>query len=429
VIVSDRYGIVATEGQAMSLFRSMGKVLFPGGRGGSLVLAASGVLVVTALLPMSGANGTPVSAAVTNTATPRLLATLANPHPKTESQFGATVAVSANTSVVSNGSGAPVDLYIKTGSKWPKKPSVVLTDPNPEIRALFGTSLAISGATLIVSAPAFATTVGATYIYVRTSSGWPTTPTATLTDPSSGDDFGRSVAISGSNAIVGADTTASSVGVAYIYTESALGWPSTPTDELVDPPENPNDYFGESVALSGTTALVGAFEANSNAGAAYIFTKGTSGWPMQAAINDPNVSADEFGNAVAISGTSAVVGADFAGSDVGMAYIFTKGHAGWPTAPSVTLANPAPLSSAYFGWSVALSGKTALIGVASVTMSAAYVYTKGTSGWPTSPNVTLADPTSSSENFSSSVALSGTTAVIGAPLANSLAGVAYIFKF
>ena len=338
------------------------------------------------------------------------------------------MAVSANTVVVSHGGGAPVDLYVKTGFKWPRKPSVVLTDPDPEIQALFGTSLAISGATLIVSAPAFATKVGATYIYVKAASGWPTTPTATLTDPTPRDDFGRSVAISGTNAIVGADTTASNVGVAYIYTEGALGWPSTPTDELVDPPENPNDYFGESVALSGTTALVGALEANSNAGAAYIFTEGTSGWPMSAAIKDPGGSADEFGNAVAISGTSAVIGAHFAGSDVGMAYIFTKGHAGWPTAPTATLANPAPLSSVHFGWSVAMSGNTALIGVDSVTISAVYVYTKGTSGWPTAPNVTLIDPKSPNEEFSWSVALSGTTAVVGAPLARSLSGVAYIFK-
>lgn len=426
-MVSDRHGIAARGSQDMRVLRSMSRVFLPGGGSGLLVLVASGVLVVM-LLPASNADGASRSAADTNAATTKLLATLANPHPKTESQFGGAVAVSANTVVVSNGGGAPVDLYIKTGLKWPKKPSVVLTDPNPEIRASFGTSLAISGDTLIVGAAAFATTVGATYIYMKSTSGWPTRPTATLTDPSPRDDFGRSVAISGTNAIVGADTTSSNIGVAYIYTEGALGWPTTPTDELVDPPENPNDYFGKSVALSGTTALVGALEANSSAGAAYIFTKGTSGWPMSATINDPGGSTDEFGNAVAISGTSAVVGAVFASSEVGMAYIFTKGHTGWPTAPTATLTNPAPLSSFYFGWSVAISGNTALIGVNSATISAVYVYTKGTSGWPTSPNVTLTDPTSPTEDFSSSVALSGTTAVVGAPLARSLSGVAYIFN-
>ena len=169
----------------------MSKVVLPGSGIGLLVLAASGVLVVTSLLPMSNAYGDSGSAAVTNTATPRLLATLANPDP-TESQFGGAVAVSANTVVVSHGGGAPVDLYVKTGFKWPRKPSVVLTDPDPEIQALFGTSLAISGATLIVSAPAFATKVGATYIYVKAASGWPTTPTATLTDPTPARRF-RSV--------------------------------------------------------------------------------------------------------------------------------------------------------------------------------------------------------------------------------------------
>jgi len=60
---------------------------------------------------------------------------------------------------------------------------------------------------------------------------------------------------------------------------------------------------------------------------------------------------------------------------------------------------------------------------------AAYIYVKGASSWPTKPTAALADPAAKKgDDFGNSVAVSGRTAVIGAPYASSAAGVAYIFK-
>ena len=71
------------------------------------------------------------------------------------------------------------------------------------------------------------------------------------------------------------------------------------------------DYFGYSVAISGTTAVVGAPDHAEHAGRAYVFTKTATGWKQVAELKGSDtVAGDDFGDSVAISGTTAVVGAD-----------------------------------------------------------------------------------------------------------------------
>jgi len=95
-----------------------------------------------------------------------------------------------------------------------------------------------------------------------------------------------------------------------------------------------------------------------------------------------------------------------------------------------TLAHPTATSADNFGYSVAVSGTTAVVGAAAYSNSgagAAYIYVKGASGWPTTPTATLNDPAATSDDhFGYSVAVSGKTAVVGAPGTNSFAGTAYI---
>jgi hypothetical protein len=84
------------------------------------------------------------------------------------------------------------------------------------------------------------------------------------------------------------------------------------------------DAFGVSVAISGTTAIVGAFGHASFAGRAYVFTKTTTGWKQAAELKGSDtVAGDRFGASVAISGTTAIVGAWDHASGAGRAYVFT----------------------------------------------------------------------------------------------------------
>ncbi|MFN9970629.1 MAG: FG-GAP repeat protein, partial [Phycisphaerae bacterium] len=75
-----------------------------------------------------------------------------------------------------------------------------------------------------------------------------------------------------------------------------------------------NDQFGNQVALSGDTAVVGAYRddagANTDQGSAYIFTRSGTTWTQQAKLTDfDGAAGDMFGYSVATFGETAVVGA------------------------------------------------------------------------------------------------------------------------
>jgi hypothetical protein len=170
-----------------------------------------------------------------------------------------------------------------------------------------------------------------TYVYTKGAAGWSTTPTVTLQDPAAtpNDQFGTSVAVSGKTVVVGAYNFNSAAGVTYVYTKGAAGWPTTPTVTLQDPAATGRDYFGNSVAVSGTTIVVGAY-GTTPGGAAYIYAKDVTGWPttptvtlLAAAYMAPGTPAGgAFGLAAAVSGTTAIISALGYNPGLGTAYIY-----------------------------------------------------------------------------------------------------------
>jgi hypothetical protein len=95
----------------------------------------------------------------------------------------------------------------------------------------------------------------------------------TASDAASGNQFGRSVAISGSTAVIGSPYRSSETGAAYVFGLSGTKW--LQQAELADPPGG--DLFGWSVAWTGSTALLGAPGTSSNVGAVYVvdYTEGS----------------------------------------------------------------------------------------------------------------------------------------------------------
>ena len=105
------------------------------------------------------------------------------------------------------------------------------------------------------------------------------------------------------------------------------------------------DYFGYSVALAGDTALVGAYGddvgANVDQGSAYVFTRSGTSWSQQAQLTAGDGAAgDCFGNSVALAGDTALVGAyaDDVGANVdqGSAYVFTRSGTSWSQQAQLT---------------------------------------------------------------------------------------------
>jgi hypothetical protein len=386
-----------------------------------------------------------------------LLATLADPATTAGDHFGFTVAVSGTTAVVgapsSGASAGNAYIYEKGASGWQTTPTSTLTDPAATADDGFGYSVAAavtstgggSGfeapgeTTIIIGAPGTNSGAGTAYMYVNSGSGWPTTPTATLTDPAAtkGDGFGVSVALSrfsGETAVVGAADAGSKAGAAYIYVKHDSSWPTTPSATLSDPLAASGDLFGVSVGASGTTVVVGASGTDSGAGEAYIYVNNGSGWPTTPSVTltDPAATAgDGFGYGVTVGGKNALVGASGTDSGAGEAYIYVNNGSGWPTTPSVTLTDPAATAGDSFGVSVAIQGTAAVVGATATSShaGAAYLYGEDAATWPTIPSATLSDPeAASNDDFGYSVAVWGKAAVVGAIGTSSNAGTAFIYR-
>ncbi len=294
-------------------------------------------------------------------------------------------------------------------SATPTVPVVTLNNPSPAADDRFGHSVAISGTRVVVGAPnddSGATDAGRGYVYELTS-GTPNVPLLTLNNPSPalGDHFGSSVAIDGTRVVVGAwsyDTGASNAGSAYVY-DLASPTPTVPNATLNNPRPAKFDQFGHSVAISGTQVVVGApwdVTGATHPGSAFVYDL-TSATPTipSVTLNNPSPAANGwFGGSVAISGTRVVVGAKFdatGATDTGSAYIYDLTSA-TPTVPTATLNNPSPAWRDNFGNSVSIFGTRVVVGApyddtGAKDAGSAYVYNL-TSATPTVPSATLNSP-------------------------------------
>ncbi len=296
--------------------------------------------------------------------------------------FGKSVGISGNYCIVSainedavsaNNSGKAYIFDVTTGA-------LLHTLDNPDVLAgdQFGTSVSISGNYAIVGTPLDDNggnfNSGKAYIFnVTTGVLLHTLINPNDYDTTEYDVFGSSVSIDGNYAIVGAygeDVVGGlNVGRAYIF--------NVTTGALIHTVNNPNpsagDVFGSSVAISGNYVIIGAYgkdDAGTDSGKAYIFRIPVPSFSsaLLHTIDNPNgydtATGDQFGTSVSISGNYAIVGAntedDINGTDSGKAYIYnvTTG------ALVYTLDNPNPEGTSandHFGISVAISGNNAIV--------------------------------------------------------------------
>ncbi len=372
------------------------------------------------------------------------VATLNHPSPAIGDEFGTSVAISGiwmvvgayqdDTGATNAGSAYVYDLLSGT----PTVPVVTLNNPGPASNDIFGSKVAISGTRVVVGASQDDTgtiNAGSAYVY-DLGSGTPTVPVAVLNNPGPAinDSFGISVAISGTRVVVGAywdDTGASDAGSAYVY-DLAGATPTVPVATLNNPGPAAFDYFGISVAISGTRVVVGAYGddpgASDAAGSAYVYDlAGATPTVPVATLNNPGPAAfDYFGWSVAISGTRVVVGAhqnDTGPTDAGSAYVYDLAGA-TPTVPVAVLNNPSAAALDYFGYSVAISGTRVVVSAYQDNTGiddagSAYVYDLA-GATPTVPVATLNNPDPAYlDIFGTSVAIDGATVAIGVPLDES----------
>ncbi|MHB8735809.1 MAG: FG-GAP repeat protein [Terriglobales bacterium] len=388
-------------------------------------------------------------------------------------EFGVSVALSGdgNTALVgannkkigTNYSQGAAYVFTRGGGAWSQQQELTANDGAANDQ--FGNAVALSGDGGIAIVGALSKTIGtngyqgAAYVYTRSGTTWGPPTLLTANDGAAYNRFGNAVALSGdgSTALVGASAKAiggnAFQGAAYVFTRGGMTW--SQQQELTAGDGVAYDSFGRSVALSGdgTTALVGAYGktigANTNQGAAYVFTRSGTTWSQQQELTANDGAAnDRFGRSVALSGdgSTALVGAYYKtiytrfGANVGQgaAYVFTRSGTTW--SPQQELKADDGAANDRFGNAVALSvdGSTALVGARSKTIGAnsyhgaAYVFTRSGTTWSQQQELTASDG-AAGDYFGYAVALSGggSAALVGAYFktigANTNQGAAYVY--
>jgi hypothetical protein len=351
----------------------------------------------------------------------------------------------------------------------------------------FGWSVAVSGDTVVVGAYGEASSAtgvnsyqnnnsakgaGAAYVFVRSGASWSQQAYLKASNTEEYDNFGWSVAMSGDTVVVGApnedsnatgvngdqnNNSSSCAGAVYVFVRSGTNW--SQQAYLKASNTGAYDNFGWSVAASGDTVVVGAYDEDSNAtgvngnqnnnsanaaGAAYVFVRSGASWSHQAYLKASNTEAhDQFGYSVAASGGTVVVGAiwedsnatgvngdqnDDSASAAGAAYIFVHSGTSWSQQAYLKAFNTD--AGDWFGHSVAVSDDTVVVGAygedsnatgvngdqnddSTSAAGAAYVFVRSGTSWSQQAYL-KASNTDAGDWFGHSVAVTGYTVVVGA---------------
>ncbi|MFI5300735.1 MAG: FG-GAP repeat protein, partial [Polyangiales bacterium] len=218
---------------------------------------------------------------------------------------------------------------------------------------------------------------------------WTQLPDLTALDGAANDQFGNAIAVSGTTAIIGAQTktkTLTNQGAAYVFTQSGNNW--TQQQELVSPTPVAGAYFGSGVAISGTTMVIGAV-LESNHGAAYVFTPSGSSWVYAATLTDPAPTSGEYFGTVATNGSTILVGAPFktVGGSAYEGAVLSYSWSGSAWTPHGYFTGSDSVGADWFGASVAMSGSLAIVGAKDKNESgaggvgAAYIFSLSGTTW------------------------------------------------
>jgi MYXO-CTERM domain-containing protein len=277
----------------------------------------------------------------------------------------------------------------------------------------FGGSVSVSEDTALVGAAGKGTdSTGAAYVFVRNGTTWAQQQELLASDGALYDAFGVKVSVSGDTALLGALGKNSGKGAAYVVVRTGATW--TQQQELLASDGAAWDRFGASLSLAGDTALVGAHAKDNGKGVAYVFVRTGAAWSQQQKLlASDGASGDQFGYSVSLSGDTAVVGAYGKDNWKGAAYVFVRSGATW-TEQQQLLASDGEANDD-FGTDVSVSENTVLVGASTkdTVQGAAYVFVRDGTTWIEQQKLVAGDG-ASYDAFGGSVSVSGNTALVAA---------------
>ena len=249
----------------------------------------------------------------------------------------------------------------------------------------------------------------------RTAAGWTQTAEVQGSDTAAGDNFGTAVAISGSTAVVGAPGHGG--GRAYVFTRTATGWRQTAELKVADTAQF--DGFGTALALSAATLVVSAPGRADGAGRVYVFVDTAVGWKQTAELKGADTAGDDgFGASVAVLGAdrggqcTLALGEKRGTSRRGGVRVHPNGQ-GWIQQKHWFNAKTyGPVALAEY---LAVSGSSLLVGTSSASgcpdnTGNVFVFSESGQGWQPAGRLTVPG---FGDAFSGAVAMTGSRAVVG----------------
>lgn len=319
-----------------------------------------------------------------------------------------------------------------------------------------GTAVAISGDTAVIASAVWsynasglsrevgprnidANQKGAIYIFTLQDGVWTQTQKLFASDAADYSNFGSSLALEGSTLLVAALNAnvgdVSQQGAVYAFTRSDGSW--TQTQKFTSSDGGSTEAFGSAIALHGTTAVIGALNAHPNGntmqGEAYVFTLVDGLWTeQQILVADDGTSNDRFGQSVAFDGSTILVGAPTLPYNVvhaGWVYAFEQSGNSWTQTAKIIPADSTP--SDQFGYAIGVAGNTALISALGNQFAhgAVYAFDHASGSWTQTQKLSPGD-SASGDQFGNAIALQGSTAIVGAQamVAGEREGTAYVLE-
>ncbi|MCH8252482.1 MAG: hypothetical protein IID36_08535 [Planctomycetes bacterium] len=348
--------------------------------------------------------------------------------------FGFSVSVSGDVAVFGahgDNPGGAAYAYRFNGSSWVQEQKLTATDG--ATNNFYGSSVCVDGDVILVGAyrdDDAASNAGAAYVYRFNGSTWVEEQKLTASDGAPNDNFGRSVSLSGGVAVLGApmdDDFGMNAGSVYVYRFDGNTW--IEEQELIQPDGGtPCDYFGGAVSVSGDAILVGSRYHNHSGfstGAAYVFRFNGSIWlaEVQLTASDAQV-IDAFGESVAIDGDVAVVGAiwdddacpEAISCNSGAVYMYRFDGDSWGDEQKLTASDGT--AGVEFGKTVSIDGDVVVVGAymddgSESSSGSAYLYRFDGWTWVDEQKLTASDATETAW-FGHSVSVSDDMVVVGA---------------
>jgi len=345
------------------------------------------------------------------------------------------------------GSGA-VYVYLKDlkTKKWEEETKLVMAGAAAGDN--FGSSVAIDGDTIVVGAPQDDVNVGSPFhgsahVFTRAPGGWDAgVELLPLDTDTAYENYGISVDIDNGFIVVGVafdNDKGTASGSAYVYELAAGVWQKA--GKLLPPSTENNQNFGWSVAIDMDmdTIVIGAPHwTDSGVGSAYVFTRSDS-WVNPTSSKLPetdNLTADQFGWSVSVSGNIAVVGANMDddagnGNDSGSITVFDRSSGDWINQGKLLASNGE--QNDRFGSDVATNGEAVIAGAfqnGSFNRGSFYTFSNPGSGWAEDGVIwpaSSAQDVSTVQQFGTSVALDGGMLIVGAPTSDIYNGSNFVF--